>query len=153
MPHVVSEYLHNVLTPGRLTQTVNRVIRLIARSKVKFDAIAFRGMSGALIAPQVASHFSVPLLMIRKNKNNSHSRLTIEGKAVKKYIIVDDCISSGKTMEIIVDAVRRFGEYNGGWSKDDIKCQGIFLYSPSEGEYKYWYYDIAANDEGIRVYC
>ena len=70
--------------------------------KLDFDAIAFRGMSGALTAPVVAHAMGKQLIMCRKREEVNHSGRAVEGfKASKRYVIVDDIISSGHTVSLI----------------------------------------------------
>ena len=96
--YIESPYLTEVLGT-KLTTFVTMTTKRIIKSKVKFDAIAFRGMSGAIIACPVASIFKKPLIIVRKSIKNCHSSRQVEGFIdAKKYIIVDDFIETGKTI-------------------------------------------------------
>lgn len=71
-----------------------------------FDTIAFRGMSGALIAPLVSVILGKPFTMVRKPGEGSHSSCTIEGCTnFKTYVIVDDFMATGKTARAIKEAI------------------------------------------------
>jgi hypoxanthine phosphoribosyltransferase len=73
-----------------------------------FDAIAYRGASGAITASIIAYKLKKPLILVRKPEDNKgHSPYSVEGpKVVKRYLIVDDFMSSGSTYEAIRNAIR-----------------------------------------------
>jgi adenine/guanine phosphoribosyltransferase-like PRPP-binding protein len=75
----------------------------------RFDSLAFRGMSGAVIAPPVAIALKKHLIMVRKPEEPTHSDFPVEGNInSRKYIIIDDFMSSGKTARAIIEAVAKF---------------------------------------------
>jgi len=79
---------------------------------LKFDAIAFTGMSGALLAPPLAVKLGKTLIMVRKRGTKSHSKLRVEGdQAAKTYIIVDDFQESGETARQIRADVAKFAPH------------------------------------------
>lgn len=121
-----SSYLAETLSPASRRDTVRRVVRAIKKSKIEFDAIAFRGMSGALIAPLVADKLDKSVILVRKKEDNTHSSYKIEtdNEKITRYIIVDDLISSGATMREIRKQIALEGAC---FRKTD--CVGVFLYS------------------------
>lgn len=103
-----------------LKQIRAKLVKLIRESGIKFDAIAVRGNSGLLLGPLVATVLNKGLILVRKDCQ-SHASYTVEGcTEVKRYIIVDDLIESGKTIKEMRDKI---GPSN------LIKCVGVFLYS------------------------
>src|SRR5690348_8275544 len=95
-----SSYLLTALVP-ELRKIIIR--ELCDRIKIfgmdKFDTIVFRGMSGSLIAPSVADHLNKPMLFVRKERTE-HSSYQLEGHCkVQNYIIIDDLIFSGETVQ------------------------------------------------------
>ena len=122
-----SSYLYNPLD----IQIVKRKIVPNAVKQLKeddFDTIVFRGMSGALIAPIVAMRLNKNILMVRKPSDCSHSGYS--GKAegcveIDKYVIIDDFISTGHTVDNIISAVKE--------SNSKAKLEGIFLYNADYG--------------------
>jgi adenine/guanine phosphoribosyltransferase-like PRPP-binding protein len=90
--------------------TVEACIEVL--DKKKFDSIAFRGMSGALIAPIVANRMNKELILVRKDTDSgsgSHADQLVEGNSgSKRYVILDDFISSGLTTKEIVSSVNHF---------------------------------------------
>lgn len=61
------------------------------------------GLSGTLIATFIASKINCNLCIVRKsNDTDNHSSRRFEaGEEFSEYIIVDDCISTGKTVDNI----------------------------------------------------
>jgi hypothetical protein len=115
-------YLGNVIDTSSRESTISEFEDLIKNSGVEFDAIAFTGVSGALVAPQLASGMNKKLIIIRK-KDGSHSSLPIEGDdSSNKYIIVDDQITTGATVKRIIGTLRRSKYFK------HMQCVGIFLY-------------------------
>jgi orotate phosphoribosyltransferase len=121
-----SSYLATVLLPDlRKIVIAELVKRLKSFGLGKFDTIAFRGMSGALIVPVIADKLQKAMIFVRKGETN-HSDYQVEGnKKVSKYIIIDDLIFSGGTIHSILDKVNDCMNDEGGRT---IKCVGIFLY-------------------------
>jgi len=96
-----------LLVSNRLRHLINKSLTVIPNTK--FDSIAFRGMSGAIVAPLVAMKLKKNLLMVRKSGITSHSGNKVEGfSKSKRYIIVDDFIESGETAAHIYYEVKDF---------------------------------------------
>lgn len=119
---ICSEYLKEALTPKSTKKLVKAAVTLL--KQYDFDAIAFRGISGALIAPLLAYKLNKSLLVIRKPKETgdaSHSAMRVEGdQRVQRYIIIDDFQCSGKTVEAIITDVHDFAP--------DARCSGALFY-------------------------
>lgn len=94
------------------------------RKELKFDTIAFTGVSGAAVAFNVALQLKMPMLCVRKSNEHSHATSTIgyvEGNIhAKKYLIIDDTIATGSTIENIVNEINS--------QSPRAKCVGIMLY-------------------------
>ena len=121
---VRTTYLHHAIDIKTLPKTISKTVKFLQKREVEFDAIAFRGSSGMLVAPSVALALDKPMILVRKepDTDNSHSWLEVEGESeFSTYIIVDDQVSSGLTVYEIVSKVERF---NG-----NSKCIGIVLYN------------------------
>jgi hypothetical protein len=104
-----SGYLDQILQTDRLRETSEKAALILAG--LDFDAIAFSGMSGALIAPVLALALNKTLIMVRKFGDDSHSVEQRNGALVEgdfgahRYVIVDDLISSGRTARYIRDQI------------------------------------------------
>lgn len=106
------------------------LLKMIKKSKIDFDTVVFRGMSGCLMGPSIADALEKPFLVIRKENDGSHSSSLLEGHAeVKKFIIIDDLIDSGRTIRTILANVKDGGKCEAGFP--NAVCVGIFLYSSS----------------------
>jgi orotate phosphoribosyltransferase len=113
-----SDYLSVYLNHPTFTSSIKKAKTFIP--KIEFDSFAFRGMSGALLAPILAIKCKKHLIMIRKSIEGSHSNSMVEGYIkTKKFIIIDDFIESGNTVNTIIAEVKRFAP--------NAKCSGILL--------------------------
>lgn len=122
---VETDYLYTVYSPHRYKNLIKETVKKIKafQKKNPFDAIAFRGSSGAALAFPLADKLNVGLIHIRKDK--SHYRGIYEGVSnIKSYIIVDDVIETGKTIKKIIKHV---AAYN-----DDAELKAIFLYNTNK---------------------
>jgi len=118
-------HLEKSLSREQARNTIKKVICELKR--VKFDTIAFSGMSGALIAPMVAQVMKKELIMVRRNegKDGSHSKRWVEGyDGVKDYVIIDDLIDSGDTCVGIIRGIQQFSP--------EAKCIAIYTYHYSD---------------------
>lgn len=113
-------YMGNWLDPHELKSHVKQAVDMLVESEIQFDAIAFRGISGAILGPQIAVALDKSMILVRKPNDGSHSlqnaaygtnsKLTplVEGDInARTYIIVDDFQSSGATAKEIRDEIRK----------------------------------------------
>jgi adenine/guanine phosphoribosyltransferase-like PRPP-binding protein len=111
-------HLRSCLDPDHRQNTVKQVIRVL--SYFDFDTIAFRGLSGSLIAPTVAMTMNKTLLAVRKGED-CHSGNIVEGDYnAERFVIVDDMLSSGATVAAIIEAVAS--------NVPKAKCIGVLQY-------------------------
>ena len=97
-----------------------KVLRQFHR-KNSFDAIAFTGTSGAALAYPLSYLLGVPLICVRKSIRDNHFGSKLEGYVTaKKYIIVDDFVQSGKTINGINKSIKL--------ENKKANCVGIYLY-------------------------
>jgi len=117
-------HLHYALDPARLKEKLPEIIEVLSR--YEFDAIAFRGLSGALVAPTVAMMMGKTLLAVRKLHEAAHSIHLVEGDiGATKFVILDDFSSSGKTVYEILKAVKTEFESQGCPVPE---CVGLYQY-------------------------
>lgn len=116
-PGIVSHYLSDAFVRENVARFLHGAKKLVAT--YDFDAFAFQGMSGALIAPLLAYENNKSLIMVRKpkfvesdTKKTSpldHSAHRVEGDLdARRYIIVDDFTASGTTVHSIASQIRLF---------------------------------------------
>lgn len=128
--YTTSRYVERYLKPKELRQNIARVVKYIRQNNLidAFDTIAFRGMSGALVAPTVALRLRKELIMVRKGEP-SHARYEVEGNAAaKRVLIVDDFVSTGDTVREITKGVRNI-------TKGAASIIGCVEYRNLNGEY------------------
>ena len=112
-------HLENGLTPATRKDILDRLIHLLGY--YQFDAIAFRGLSGALFAPAVAILMNKTLLAVRKGEK-CHSGREVEGDYnARRYVIIDDFVSSGTTVREIIEKIK--------YSLPRALCIGVIEYN------------------------
>ena len=157
-----SSYLNTALDMERALFAVSVIERIVKEKEIEFDTIVFRGMSGAILAPLVAAKLGKELLMVRK-EDNSHSSYIVEGNiATRKYIILDDLISTGETILSIFKALFKEGArqeqfcQNPEYDLRTASCEGIILYESlkgtwidnfSDGDKKRWEFSYSSDGE------
>src|SRR5690349_16317310 len=122
----MSDYLDDALTPKRLDEIATATSKLVR--KLNVDVLAVRGLSGTLVAAACAALYSIPFVVVRKDTESSHgSELEAPDRAeYKSWMILDDFIVSGKTVNTIAKAVDfRYGGPKG--------CKGMALYKEYGG--------------------
>ena len=122
-----SGYHEKNLRPRSLKARVNHIVRNLDKLKkqVKFDAIAFRGMSGAAVAYPVSVLGGYHLISVRKGRRHHGAKVEgSESRDIKRYIILDDFINTGKTVRAIAYAVKK----EKGFTDTSPECVGIALY-------------------------
>lgn len=131
---VQTDYLSCVYRVDKFQETVENTIRAAERMmrRYPFEAIAFTGTSGAALAYILSHWLKVPLICVRKTAEGSHFPSwfgNLEGHVeAKTYMIVDDFISSGATIDRIRDEIAK---------KSKAQCVGIVLYARSnDSEYR-----------------
>jgi adenine/guanine phosphoribosyltransferase-like PRPP-binding protein len=96
-------HLRPFIRPSDNKKIIRNCIAVL--SHLDFDTIAFRGLSGALLAPVIAMKMGKELIAVRKGEK-CHSYRMLEGNtAVERYVIVDDFVSCGDTVRAILDEV------------------------------------------------
>jgi adenine/guanine phosphoribosyltransferase-like PRPP-binding protein len=73
---------------------------------LNFDTIIGTGMSGTLVVPRLAADLDVYWAVIRKPNVDSHSSKRVEGRVGKRWVFVDDFVSSGATYQRVRNAVQ-----------------------------------------------
>lgn len=133
--------MRNVYTNGYCTSSsdlnahrtmLNNVREALATVLKEYDAttIAVRGTSGLSIAYELRAlslyrgHPMLPFAMVRKDDGHHGGpveSLDFTTMSIGRYIILDDFISSGKTVAAIMDKMECMMD-------PDVKCQAIVLY-------------------------
>lgn len=96
-------------------QTIETIVSNLTPHKDLFDSIAIRGMSGAMVGPIVAAKLGKEITIIRKPGTSHADEIT--GLIGGKYIILDDFIEYGDTVQIIKKTLHK-----------KMEIVGIYLY-------------------------
>jgi hypothetical protein len=107
---IATGYLDAVYRPECFQVTVKRMVKAMRPYLDSFDAIAFRGSSGAALAYPLAFMLNKPLIHVRKEMG--HSSTKVEGlMGAKRIAIVDDFVETGETLRTIMkDIVAAYAE-------------------------------------------
>ena len=93
------------------------------------DCVVVHGNSGVSCGFAALMYENFPLILLRKDNDNSHGSPMEgpNGHNVLKYLILDDFISTGATMERIKGKINTLSDQSGaGWPTPE--CVGIVLY-------------------------
>ena len=119
-----SGHFQKILDSSELAIIVEQSVALLCG--LEFDTLAFIGFSGAIPASIIAYKMSKELLMVRKNGGEKcNSGMWIEGHVTaKRIVVVDDLISSGKTMSQMMYAIQHVKKQYAG----DVEVVGLLLH-------------------------
>lgn len=102
-------------------------VQQIRESEIDFDAIVVCGVSGLVVGPMVANALGVPLVVVRKEDDHStHSDFQVEGCIPERYIIIDDFIESGDTVQYIQGMMDEHANEHG--FEDSCECVSTLMY-------------------------
>lgn len=114
-----SGYMDNVFNPREIRKRAKKAL-----SGIQFDTVIGTGMSGVLPLQTIAAQFKVYAVAVRKNTEGSHSTSKLEGHLGRRWLFVDDFISSGTTFAKVHKAVRTEAAQRGFRTE----CVGAFQY-------------------------
>jgi adenine/guanine phosphoribosyltransferase-like PRPP-binding protein len=103
-------WIRNSVRPEELREVASRIGEAIKRDNrngMCIEAIAVRGVSGLVVGGAISAYSGIPLAIVRKEGDGSHSDYPIEyGDEFNRYCFVDDFISSGTTLARVIDALK-----------------------------------------------
>lgn len=87
---------------------VNSFIKLIKKNKIKFDAFAGTATAGIPWAAWLSQKLKKPMVYVRSESKNHGKENLVEGivEEGKKYIVVEDLISTGGSSVNTINAMR-----------------------------------------------
>jgi len=127
---MISTYLEPVITKPQVL--IPAFIEYIEKQNLEFDAILCRGTSGIIPASIIGYLLDVPVVVVRKHEETSHSYTNFEGQCYDRYIIIDDMIDSGATIDAIIKEAKDAAKIPNNWigrKCRESKIVGIFLYN------------------------
>lgn len=87
--------------------------------EVDFDTFVVTGISGALVVAELAHHLHKNFAVVRKTQTeSSHASRKIEGCLGSRWIFLDDFISSGATLQRVINEVEDFVTDSNRWRTD-----------------------------------
>jgi hypoxanthine phosphoribosyltransferase len=105
-------------------------------SRIDYDTMVGTGLSGSLVIPMLARHLGKYWAIVRKNEP-SHSSNPIEGRIGRKWIFVDDFVSSGKTRNTVQNAMRADADSERQWNYDKGDYRSAAWQTEYIGTYSY----------------
>lgn len=122
-----SWYIRPALDPQQFKKAVDMVADQVIADAVNglpIDVIAVTGVSGLTVGSAVAYETGIPLCVVRKGRDSIHCDFTVEyDQSFSSYIIVDDLVSTGDTLDNIHKAIRNA-------SPDSTPfCSKVYLYN------------------------
>lgn len=131
--HTQSGYGWTGMAPAEFAVRMKLASTCFVRLKkeLKFDAIAFSGSSGSAVAFSLAAKHKIPLIYVRKRNEKSHSYSQVECNVkdlqIKTYLIVDDFVDSGATLDYITNTITKFAKKNDAYPAEQV---GVLCYDP-----------------------
>lgn len=156
-----ASYTDAIFDPARLHVLADRMSDTLLKysQHTPFDAVAGSGNSGVPLAACVSYKLGVPLIAVRKDNEPAAWSQGASGLVYgARYVIIDDLIASGGTIDRIFKSVEDghenykkmlelYRNYNADWVKRAAdaegavppQCVAIFLYHPGwtdKGDFK-----------------
>lgn len=116
------------LLAAKIKESGINIIKL--REELKFDAVAFCGSSGAALAFHLAAEYELPIIYVRKEKEECHGyrvECNLRHGHIKKYLIVDDFVDTGSTIKYIIGRIDEFALERNAHA---LRPVGIYCYDP-----------------------
>lgn len=131
-----ASYLEAIFNPSKFPAKVKKVVLKVTelQKSLGFDAIAFRGNSGAAFAYPVGFVTGIPLICVRKGESSHGHSIegpTVSAVSIKSYLILDDFVSTGSTVRAIVKEIREatWRDAAGNPTKRVPKCVGLLSWN------------------------
>lgn len=123
--YVHTDYLRNALfnRPAILA----RAAETLKKEAPEFDTIVGTGFSGALVIPELAGLMEKHFLLVRKDLSDAstHSPFAAEGALGRRWLFVDDKITSGATRNRVRAVIRLIQEWSGQYETTEV---GAYTY-------------------------
>lgn len=151
--HLYADY-HDITDPKALMKVVDKAAAKIKawlesephRLTAPITHVVVTGISGQSIGWPVSYKIGLPLAVVKKDGEKGHTSGTVIGTGeLGDYVILDDLISTGATINRVVDQIKLAADLQNGYttpSRKKPKLRAIFLHNttsdyafkPSNGE-------------------
>lgn len=130
---LIAPWLMDALDPQYRTDRVNALVSNVRRFMATnvVGGIACCGISGMSMAFAVADIIGLPVCVIRKDRDHHHSSGMAEGLQFDNYIIIDDFVQTGATVQHIIAEMKV--------SRLALTCLAVFTYHASDDEMVSYY--------------
>lgn len=132
-------YLIQALEPHNLRMHAQSLTCAIETYNSGYDAIAVSGNSGSIMAGILSINLDKPIIVVRKGESCHGEQVELPSlnwdgtnftEQPRRYIIVDDGISSGATIQRILSNIgTEVVRMNEVLPEFDLLCTGIFCYN------------------------
>lgn len=134
-----ASYHKSVASPLKLIDVVKHAAPIMRRWLVDADALdithmAVSGISGMSVGFPLSMELNLPTMMVRKPGEQAHTGMLVGSGALRDYVILDDLIASGNTInritrDVVMSQLIRHLDYDGKVENFAPPiCRGIFLY-------------------------
>jgi hypothetical protein len=125
-------YTHRNFVPSEFQEVVNRVadrIRALRAKNPEIEGLAACGQSGTMLMGALSFVLGMPQIAVRKSSHDmGHDDAMANGDfGIQGYVIVDDFVSSGHTVEHIIREISKRAAPIG----KAPKCFGVVAYAGS----------------------
>lgn len=133
-----AQYISECFNRKEQDKTIRQIKELIKKYNLEFDGFVVTGVSGIVMGSILSRILRKDLVVVRKDKDGSHSSFSVENyKTSRKYIFLDDFTCTGKTFRRVESKLDEAFDYlKGYWAypfdkKFDKKSEiiGKLLYS------------------------
>lgn len=146
-------YMDNVYNFDAILEDAK--LRLVDED-VEFDTLVGTGLSGALVVPRLADALDVRWMLVRKDNDGSHSTQPVEGFIGRRWLFVDDFMSTGATFRRVENVIDRICASNRTFDHDANGGMGDYVTRPwlteLVGVYAYQYQEYYTTDDA-RAWC
>ena len=101
-----SSHTCHVLNHKIRNKIIIKAVCDLRKIKDQFDSIACCGVSGLMVVPQIAELLDKHIIVVRKAGEKCYSEFRTEGVAPFRYVILDDLICSGNTINRITSVIK-----------------------------------------------
>lgn len=130
------DWLKPIHDPRELRRVVNLIVAEIGKLNPPPRFLAVRGTSGTAIGGAVSLVSDLPLVVVRKDEDDSHAKHygIVQGMhgTGGYYVIVDDLVDSGNTVQAIASAVKWDHESYTHADHARTECIAVILYSADQ---------------------
>ena len=158
---MASCYLKNIFSVHRteyenIIKKVRRKVKTLVDQTGVDTLLVFTGVSGMAVGFPVTRSLKLRPVVVRKTIKGTHgyNKVEMDGEPTGKFIIIDDCIDTGKTIRRVLKEIETYrSRYYRNCPDEQVdsplKCIGIVLYNhigSFHGNFK-------TKSSSIPVYC